>query len=134
MLNLHAPFRRAASGDESGIAKLAGESGAASLENTVVADETGRITAVLTGEPEGETWRITALGVAPERRDELAPRILAVADALAADEGILSVTLDARGFGQEMLAILDQEGFRPVQDGAGQGGSRTLVRPVVPQG
>ena len=134
MLNLHAPFRRAASGDETGIAKLAGGAGAASIEHTVVADETGRITAVLSGAPEGETWRIAALEIAPERLRELGPRILAVADALAADEGLASVTLDASGFAQDMLQVLDQEGFRPTADGAGQGGSRTLVRPVVPQG
>jgi hypothetical protein len=134
MLNLHAPFRRAVSGDETRIAKLAGGAGATSIEDTVVADETGRITAVLSGAPEGETWRITSLEIAPERLAELAPRILAVADALAADEGLASVTLEASGFAQDMLAIVDQEGFRPAPDAAGQGGSRTLVRPVVPQG
>jgi hypothetical protein len=132
MLNLHAPFRRAASGDEARIAKLTG-SGTASLESTVVADEASGITAVLSGRPEGETWRIATLAVAPDRRDQLAPRILAIADALAADDGILSVTLDPAGLGNEMLAILDQEGFRQA-DAAGQGGSRPLVRPVVPQG
>jgi hypothetical protein len=132
MLNLHAPFRRAASGDEARIAKLTG-SGTASLESTVVADEASGITAVLSGRPEGETWRIATLAVAPDRRDQLAPRILAIADALAADDGILSVTLDPAGLGNEMLAILDQEGFRQA-DGAGQGGSPRLIRPVVPQG
>lgn len=134
MLNLHPPFRRATSGDETRIAKLAGTATAALIEDTVVADETGRITAVLAGAPHGETWGITALAVDPQRLRELAPRILAIADALAADEGLASVTLEFSDFSQEMLAIVDQEGFRPVEGGAGQGGPRTLVRPVVPQG
>jgi len=132
MLNLHAPFRRATSGDGPGITELAGPGRAP--EDTVVGDEGGRVTAVLSGGPDGGTWRISAVAVLAERLTELAPRILAVADALAAEEGLTSVTLEAGGLGPEMLAILDQEGFRPVQVGAGQGGSSRLVRPVVPQG
>jgi hypothetical protein len=134
MLNLHAPFRRAVSSDEAGIGNLSGASGSAALSETVVADEGGPLTAMLSGEPDGEAWRITAVAVAAERLNDLGPRILAIADALAAEEGLTAVTIDSRGIGPDMLAILDQEGFRPAPGGAGQGGSPRLVRPVVPQG
>jgi hypothetical protein len=131
MLNLHAPFRWATPEDRAGWTSLLGGSAPGSLEGAVLVEEAGRITAVLSGEPDGETWRIRAVAVAANRMEELAPRILAVADALAADEGLLSVSVDAGPFGPDMLAMLDREGFRP---STGQGGSRWLVRPVVPQG
>jgi hypothetical protein len=124
MLNLHAPFRLAVAGDLGRPGIPAGiEPG-----QGVVADESGRIVGALAGGISGETWRVTALAVAPERLDDLGRRILAVADALAADEGLAAVTLDASGLGEAWQPLLDQEGFRP----AGQGG--WLSRPVVPQG
>ena len=85
--------------------------------------------AVLDGRPDGETWRIDALAVARERVGELGPRVLAVADALAADDGLASVTLDPAALDPALRAVLDQEGFRPAE-----GGNGMMVRPVVPQG
>jgi hypothetical protein len=124
MLNLHAPFRRAEERD------LGLSAGSAKVVpgRTVLAEEAGRVVALLDGEEDGEAWRVTALFVAESRLDELGRRILAVADALAADDGLVNVTLDPASLGDAWRVLLDQEGFRPT----GEGG--WLARPVVPQG
>lgn len=129
MLNLHAPFRRAEPGDAEAIANVQPGSIVPPEGDAVVAEEGGRITAALSGRPEAGAWRVDLLAVAPDRLAELAPRILAVADALAADDGLAAVTLDANRVGPDLRALLDREGFR-----AREGGSALLSRPVVPQG
>lgn len=128
MLNLHAPFRLASPDDGSSVAALTiGAEPAVIGPNTVVAEEGGRVVAALSGHADAETWRIDLLVVAAERRADLTPRFLAVADALASDEGLASVTFyDAAD--EVLRALLDQEGFRP----AGQGGR--IARQVIPQG
>ncbi len=55
--------------------------------------------------------------------------MLAVADALAADEGLASVTVDPGALDPAVRAILDAEGFRSAEDGSG-----LMTRPFVPQG
>lgn len=127
MVNLHAPFRRARSDDRDLVQALLGERSGRHPVDCVLAEEGGAVTAVLDGRPDGETWRVDALAVAHERMAELGPRILAVADALASDEGLFSVTLDPGALDPDMRAILDREGFRD-----GKGG--LLVRPVIAQG
>ena len=128
MLNLHPPFRLASPDDGSALSVLTvGAEPAVIGPNTVVAEEGGRVVAALSGHAEGETWRIDLLSVTPERHADLTPRLLAVADALAADEGLVSVVFDDAG-DEIVRALLDREGFRP----AGQGGR--LVREVIPQG
>ena len=126
MLNLHAPFRLAEPRDAQGVTELAGR--ARSSEGAVVAEEGGRVVAALAGEPAGETWRLDLIAVPPDRLEELGPRLLAIADALAFDEGLTAVTVDPGALGPELAALLDREGFRPGDDGA------ALTRPVVPQG
>lgn len=128
MLNLHPPFRLASPDDGSALSVLTvGAEPAVIGPNTVVADEGGRVVAAMSGHPDGETWRIDLLAVAPERRADLTPRLLAVADALASDEGLASVVIDDAG-DEVVRALLDQDGFRP----NGQGGR--LAREVIPQG
>ena len=128
MLNLHAPFRLATPEDGSAVADLLpGAERAVIGPNTVVAEESERVIAAISGHAEGATWSIDLLAVTPSRRADLTPRLLAVADALAADEGLASVIIDDAG-DVVVRALLDQEGFRP----AGQGGR--LVRDVIPQG
>lgn len=128
MLNLHAPFRLASPDDGSAVADLLPCAKPVAIgPKTVVADENGRLVAVMSGYAEGETWRIDLLAMALERRADLMPRLLAVADALAADEGLASVVIDDAG-DEVVRALLDQDGFRP----AGQGGR--LAREVIPQG
>ena len=129
MLNLHPPFRRANPDDRDTIGALLGQRDGSHPAECVVAEEGGTLFAVLDGRPEGATWRIDALAVARERAADLGPRVLAVADALAADDGLESVTLDPASLDPEMRRILDGEGFRPAEDGSG-----LMVRPVVPQG
>lgn len=128
MLNLHSPFRLATPDDGSALADLLpGPTPSAIGPNTVVAEECGRVVAALSGHPDGETWRIDLLAVAPERRTDLTPRLLAVADALASDEGLASVVFDDPG-DAILSALLDQEGFRPTGQGC------RLARQVIPQG
>ncbi|MDB5512769.1 MAG: hypothetical protein JWR08_2252 [Enterovirga sp.] len=127
MLNLHPPFRRATEGDLDTVRALLGERAGPDPAEAVVAEEGGTVAAVLDGRPSGETWRVDALAVANERVADLGPRILAVADALAADDGLASVTIDPRALDPALRAMLDAEGFRP-------GGNGLMVRPVVPQG
>ncbi len=128
MLNLHAPFRLATPDDGSAMAELLPRAEPAVIgSNTVVAEEGGRLVAALSGHAEAETWRIDLLAVTPEHRADLTPRLLAIADALASDEGLASVTFDDGG-DEVLRALLDQEGFRP----GGQGGR--LAREVIPQG
>ena len=114
MLNLHPPFRRLTADGEDRVA--------------VEAEEDGRVTAALSGRPAGEVWRIERLHFEAARLDDLGPRILAVADALAAEEGLATVVLDPAGLDVSMLALLDREGFRPAA------GSGLLSRPVIPSG
>jgi hypothetical protein len=131
MLNLHAPFRWAVPDDFTRAHDWAAGLVPVADGPAVVAEEDGQITAILTGAIQGETLRVTALATAPRSQEELIPRILAVADAIAADEGLAAVVLDPSPFGAEMLAILDQKGFRPADE---KGQPQLLSRPVVPQG
>lgn len=129
MLNLHPPFRRARAEDSDMIRTLLGERSGAAAGEAVVADEGGEVTAVLDGRPDGEAWRVEALAVFHERVGELGPRVLRLADALAAEDGLGSVVLDPASLDPEIRALLEEEGFRPVADKAG-----LMERPVVPQG
>jgi hypothetical protein len=137
MLNLHPPFRRGRPDDAQAVAALAASQGRLTVAShgafdaagTVVAEEGGAIRAVLVGAPaDAESWQIDLLAVTPDRAAELLPRILAVADALAADEGLASVRLRLGELAPGVAALLDQEGFRPA------GSPQVLARPVVPQG
>jgi hypothetical protein len=126
MLNLHAPFRWAEPGDSASLAKL-GITADLSAGQAVIAAENGRVFGFLSGLEEGESWAVRALWLAPGWEDQLAPRILAVADAIAADEGLAFVRLDKAVAQDGLSPLLDQEGFRP-------DGSSSLRRPVIPQG
>lgn len=129
MLNLHLPFRLASPKDGSAMADLLpdGATPAVIGPNTVVAEEEGRVVAAMSGRAVDESWQVDLFAVAPEHRVDLTPRLLAVADALASDEGLASVIFDDAG-DEVFRALLDQEGFRPT----GQGGR--LARAVIPQG
>jgi hypothetical protein len=129
MLNLHPPFRRARPEDADSIQALLGERSGPAPAEAVVAEEDGQITAVIDGRPDGEAWRVEALAVLHERVGELGPRVLRLADALAAEEGLFSVILDPKALDPEMRGMLDEEGFRPASGGQG-----LMERPVVPQG
>ncbi|NNM72107.1 hypothetical protein [Enterovirga aerilata] len=129
MLNLHPPFRRARPGDTDMIRALLGERSGAAPGEAVVAEEDGEVTAVLDGRPDGGAWRVEALAVFHERVAELGPRVLRIADALAAEDGLGSVVLDPASLDPQMRALLEEEGFRPADGGAG-----LMERPVVPQG
>jgi N-acetylglutamate synthase-like GNAT family acetyltransferase len=140
MIGLHTPFRRATPHDSQAIAKISSgdgritsrSTGEAGVENTIVGEDNGRVFAVLAGSPaEGDAWQVDVLALAPERSfDEFAPRLLAIADALAADEGLATVRLTVDQATDHVLAVLDREGFR--SDGAGA--ALSMSRPVVPQG
>ena len=141
MLNLHPPFRRATPDDARSIAELvkgpacvtARGDAQPPIENTIVGDD-GGVFAVLAGRPadKGDAWQVDLLAVAPERSfDEFGSRLLAVADALAADEGLAMVRLTVERPTHDVQAVLDREGFRPERE---QGARLSLARPVVPQG
>lgn len=128
MLNLHSPFRLARAEDRAASERLpqhVPDGEAAEVE--VVAEIAGEIRAALSGRSEGQAWRVTRLAIAADRLQELGPRLLALTDALAADEGLASVVLNASRLGPDLRAIAEQEGFRAGLDGE-------LIRPVVPQG
>jgi hypothetical protein len=129
MLNLHPPFRRARPEDTDTIQALLGERTGPAPGEAVVAEEDGEVVAVLDGRPDGQAWRIDAAAVFHERVGELGPRVLRLADALAAEDGLFSVVLDPAALDPEMRALLDEEGFRPAEGGRG-----LMERPVVPQG
>ena len=129
MLNLHSPFRRAVPEDMDTIRALLGERSGPAPGEAVVADEGGEITAVLDGRPHGGAWRVDALAVFHERVGELGPRVLRIADALAAEDGLASVVLEPASLDPEMRALLEEEGFRPKPGAAG-----LMERPVIPQG
>ena len=139
MIGLHAPFRRATPDDARAIAEISGGAGRVTppgdgkpeVENTIVADD-GELFAVLSGRPAGKgAWQINVLAVAPERSfDEFGSRLLALADALAADEGLTRVRLTVDQATDHILQVLDREGFR----NDGTEGKLSMSRPVVPQG
>ena len=141
MIGLHPPFRLATSDDRQAIAKIIRSDGRITVpsggepaaDKTVVGEEDGRIFAVLTGGPaQGDVWHVEVLAVAPDRSlDEFGPRLLAIADALAADEGMARVDLAVDQATDHVLAVLDREGFRG--DGTENAGL-LMSRPVVPQG
>ena len=102
MIGLHPPFRRATPDDRQAIAaitrgdgRITPLTGEPAPDKTVVGEEDGRIFAVLTGGPaQGDVWHVEVLAVAPaDSFDEFGPRLLAIADALAADEGLARVDL-----------------------------------------
>jgi ribosomal protein S18 acetylase RimI-like enzyme len=75
---------------------------------------------------------VDVLAVARERSfDEFGQRLLAIADALAADEGLATVRLTVDQATDHILGVLDREGFR--HDGS-DGSALSMSRPVVPQG
>jgi GNAT superfamily N-acetyltransferase len=139
MIGLHAPFRRATPDDARAIAEISRGAGRVTAradaepeaENMIVGDD-GGVFAVLSGRPAGEgAWRIDLLAVAPERSfDEFGSRLLAIADALAADEGLARVRITVDQATDHVLAILDREGFRSDD----VEGTLSMSRPVVPQG
>jgi hypothetical protein len=128
MLNLHSPFRRATAADEDAVKSLTGGRTVTGAE-TVVAEEKGRVVAVLAGRPSGEAWHVEAIAVSEERMGELGPRILRVADVLAAEDELGAVTLKPDSLGQGLRSLLQEEGFRPAE-----GHDGLMIRPVVPQG
>lgn len=127
MLNLHPPFRWATEADRDAITALAGKS--APGAEAVVAEEGGRILAVLSGRPSGESWRVEALAVADGHAAELGPRLLRLADALAAEDELGAVALKPDILAQDLRVLLEEEGFRSAEGDPG-----LMVRPVVPQG
>ncbi|MDB5558830.1 MAG: hypothetical protein JWQ36_1764 [Enterovirga sp.] len=129
MLNLHPPFRRARPEDMDTLRALLGERSGPAPAEAVVAEENGRVVAALDGRPDGETWRVDAVAVLHERVGELGPRVLRLADALAAEDGLAAVVLDPASLDPELRALLEEEGFRPAPEGRG-----LMARPVVPQG
>ena len=138
MIGFHPPFRRATPDDRQAIAKIIRSDGRITVPSggEPAADKTvvgGRIFAVLTGGPaEGDVWHVEVLAVAPtDVFDEFGPRLLAIADALAADEGLARVDLAVDQATDHVLAVLDREGFR--SDGSENAGL-LMSRPVVPQG
>jgi N-acetylglutamate synthase-like GNAT family acetyltransferase len=139
MIGLHPPFRRATPDDRETVAQIGSDGrvtpamkGEPAVENTIVGEEDGRVFAVLAGRPaERDAWQVDVLAVAPERSfDEFGPRLLAVADALAADEGLARVRLTVDQATDHVLDVLDREGFRS----DGEGAALSMSRPVVPQG
>jgi GNAT superfamily N-acetyltransferase len=140
MIGLHPPFRRAAAGDRQRIRDLLKGSGCVigrnaaepAIEDTVVGED-GAVFAVLAGRPgEGETWQVDVLAVAPDHSlDEFGSRLLAIADALAADEGLAAVRVTVEKPTHDVRVVLEREGFRTEQE---HGGKLTMTRPVVPQG
>lgn len=117
MLNLHPPFRRARDEDGETIRALLGERTGLAPAEAVVAEEDGQVTAVIDGRPDGESWRVDALAVLNERAGELGPRILRLADALAAEDGLFRVVLDPAALDPEIRTLLEEEGFRPAESG-----------------
>jgi hypothetical protein len=85
MLNLHAPFRRASPEDADAISGLSPGAACGPETRTWWPRRTGDH-GVPVGPARGRGWRIEAVAGAPERVAELGRRILAVADALAAEE------------------------------------------------
>lgn len=110
------------------IRALLGERSGPAPGEAVVADEDGQVTALLDGRPDGEAWRVDAVAVLHERVGDLGPRVLRLADALAAEDGLFVVVLDPKALDPEVRALLDEEGFRPAEGRAG-----LMERPVVPQ-
>jgi len=129
MLNLHPPFRRATPEDMDTIQALLGERSGPAPAEAVVADGDGVVVAVLDGRPDGEAWRIDVIAVFHERVGELGPRVLRLADALAAEDGLFSVLLDPAALDPELRALLAEEGFRPAEGRAG-----LMERAVIAQG
>jgi hypothetical protein len=140
MIGPHPPFRRAAANDRQRIRDVLKGSGCVigrnaaepAIENTVIGED-GAVFAVLAGRPgEGEAWQVDVLAVASDRSfDEFGSRLLAIADALAADEGRAAVRLTAEKLSDDVRAVLEREGFRVEHE---QGGKLTMARPVIPQG
>ena len=142
MIGFHPPFRRATPEDRQAVARLCETEGCItppgqgepSLENVIVGEENGRLFAVLAGRrvEAGDTWQVEVLVVSPERSfNEFGARLLAIADALAADEGLAKVNLHVDQATDHVLAVLDHEGFR--RDGL-ENAAVSMSRPVVPQG
>lgn len=129
MLNLHPPFRRARDEDMDAIRALLGERSGPSPGEAVVAEQDGRVLAILDGRPDGEAWRIDALAVLHEEAGDLGRRVLRLADALAAEDGLFRVVLDPAALDPEIRALLEEEGFRPSGKRVG-----LMERAVVPQG
>ncbi len=142
MIGLHPPFRRATPDDRQAVDALGQGEGRItppshselSLDGTVLGEENGRVFAVLSGHPaeRGNTWHVDVLAFAGGRSfDEFGSRLLAVADALAADEGLAAVSLVVDAATDHVLAVLEREGFRA--DGQ-ESATLSMSRPVVPQG
>jgi ribosomal protein S18 acetylase RimI-like enzyme len=149
-------------------ARLVGRTGyALCFESAVVGEEGGRITSLLLGcldnteetdladapeivhplirlkrrAPKG--WHVHALAVVPEhRRQGLGARLLRVADALAADEGLAETSLTVAESNEVARRLYDREGYRVVASEPVVPDPRVeltgnwllMTRPVVPQG
>lgn len=127
MLNLHPPFRRASDADATAISRLVGQP--VRDAEAVVAEVDGRIVAVLAGRVSGETWHLETLAADEGHLADLGPRMLRLADALAAEDEVGAVSVRPDILPDSVGAMLDEEGFVPAADGSG-----LMVRPVVPQG
>ena len=129
MLNLHPPFRRATPEDRDAVAALAGPGQALDGREIVVAEEEGRVVAVLAGRTSGDMWQVELLAAPEDRWAELGPRLLRLADALAAEDELGEVALRPDILQPGRRSLLEEEGFRPAEAAGG-----LVVRPVVPQG
>ena len=137
------------------------------FESAVVGEEGGRVTSLLLGcldnteetdladapeivhplirlkrrAPKG--WHVHALAVVPDhRRQGLGARLLRVADALAADEGLTETSLTVAESNEVARRLYDREGYRVVASEPVVPDPRVeltgnwllMTRPVVPQG
>jgi ribosomal protein S18 acetylase RimI-like enzyme len=88
-------------------------------------------------------WHVHALTVIPERRGQgLGTRLLRMADALAAEEGVTETSLTVAEQNQGACRLYDREGYRVVASEPVAphprikltGNWLLMTRPVVPQG
>jgi ribosomal protein S18 acetylase RimI-like enzyme len=149
-------------------ARLVARSGySLSFENAVVGEEGGRVTSLLLGcvdnteatdladAPEiahplirlhrkaPGRWHVHALAVVPECRGQgIGTRLLRMADALAAEEGVTETSLSVAEQNEAACRLYDREGYRAVASEPVvthpriklAGNWLLMTRPVVPQG
>jgi ribosomal protein S18 acetylase RimI-like enzyme len=146
---------------------VAQPAGHLSFANAVVGDEGGRVTCVLFGyrseielsdladAPDilhpvirlaaqaPDTWHVDSVAVAPPfRRRGLGTRLLRIADALAAEEGLTQTSLIVAEANEGARRLYEREGYRcvarepsaPHPRLPARGDWLLMTRPVVPQG